>query len=377
MPPLLPRAQAVIEQGVEQGLHHGAQLYVSLRGETILDTAFGDSHNGPLSSDHWMLWLSAGKPLTAALAAKFQQQSRLQWDDPVARYLPEFAAGGKESITIFHLLTHTSGIRNPKLLWPRENWRETLDEIYQTPLEEGWKVGESGGYDKACSWFVLGALLESIGGRPFSQLLREELLLPCGLENTYNGIPQEVYHKEKERIAGVYMREIGSRELVLSERHEAFYASAPAPGGNTRGPIRELGRFYEMLLKQGDGVLTPETVAAMTTRHRTDTYDHTFMHKLDFGLGVVMNSNRYGADTIAYGFGPYCSEETFGHGGAQSSLGFADPQAGLAVAYAFNGMPGKPRHQKRARALNAAIYEDLGLNDLGLNDASGAAQAAR
>jgi CubicO group peptidase (beta-lactamase class C family) len=99
----------------------------------------------------------------------------------------------------------------------------------------------------------------------------------------------------------------------------------------------------------------------MTSRQRAGVFDDTFQHVLDWGFGFCINSNRHGRETVPYGYGRFCSEETFGHSGAQSSCAFADPAHNLVVAWAFNGMPGERRHQLRARDLNSAIYQDLDL----------------
>jgi len=82
---------------------------------------------------------------------------------------------------------------------------------------------------------------------------------------------------------------------------------------------------------------------------------------MDWGLGFILNSSLYGADTVPYSFGRHASPRTFGHGGAQSSVAFADPEHGLAVALLFNGMPGEARHHVRVREVLSALYEDLGL----------------
>jgi len=108
-------------------------------------------------------------------------------------------------------------------------------------------------------------------------------------------------------------------------------------------------------------VLEPETVVVMTSPQRVGLNDRTFQHRLDWGLGFIVNSNHYGLQTVPYGFGLHASPRAFGHGGAQSSIGFADPECGLTVAWHLNGQCGEPRHQRRNRALNTAIYEDLGI----------------
>jgi CubicO group peptidase (beta-lactamase class C family) len=131
-----------------------------------------------------------------------------------------------------------------------------------------------------------------------------------------------------------------------------------------RGPIRDLALFYEDLRQPPGKLLAPTTVAALAARHRVGDDDLTLGHVVDFGLGFIIDSNRYGADTVPYGYGRYASRRTFGHGGAQCTQGFCDPENELVVAYAFYGRPCEGQHQRRVRALNEAIYRDLGLGAL-------------
>ena len=136
------------------------------------------------------------------------------------------------------------------------------------------------------------------------------------------------------------------------------------PSGSCRGPIRELGQFYEMMRNggthEGTRILKAVTVAAMTARQRVGMFDHTFRQTIDWGLGLIINSNHYGPG-IPYQFGSYASAQTFGHGGSQSSTGFCDPLHKLVVTLLFNGTPGEPAHDKRLRATLKALYEDVGL----------------
>ncbi|HYX24135.1 MAG TPA: serine hydrolase, partial [Thermoanaerobaculia bacterium] len=105
-----------------------------------------------------------------------------------------------------------------------------------------------------------------------------------------------------------------------------------------------------------------QTVEALTARHRAGMVDATFKHVLDWGLGFIVNSVQYGAETVPYGYGRHASARTFGHSGYRSSTGFADPERGLAVALAFNGTPGNERHEMRVRSVLDAVYEDLASN---------------
>jgi CubicO group peptidase (beta-lactamase class C family) len=154
-------------------------------------------------------------------------------------------------------------------------------------------------------------------------------------------------------------------ELKAHSWNTELHFTRAQPGGNGNGPMRELVRFYAALLGHGElegrRILSPQTVEAMTARHRAGIYDQTFKHILDWGLGVILNSNQYGAETVPYGYGHHASYRTFGHAGYRSSVAFADPERHLAVALICNGTPGNDAHESRNRAVLDALYEDLEL----------------
>ena len=359
-----PRTFAVIREGIDRQLHMGCQLYVSQQANIVADFAIGNSSvDCPMTTETINLWLSAGKPLTAVAILQQWEQGRLRLDDVVARFIPEFAVGGKDRVTIRHLLIHTCGFRNVDTGWPAVTWDESIRRICASPLDEDWIVGRTAGYHTTSSWFILGEILTRLTGRPYAEAIQFELCEPLGLLHTKAALTPEEHALHARSLGRLYVRE--QTGLQLLDWHELPRCNLPSPGATLRGPIRELGRFFEMLLKEGDSergrILSPQTVAAMTARHRVGEFDLTLAHIVDFGLGVIVDSNRYGLETVPYGYGKYCSPRTFGHGGAQSSQGWCDPEVGLVVAYFFNGRPGEAQHNRRSRKLNEAIYADLGL----------------
>jgi CubicO group peptidase (beta-lactamase class C family) len=374
----LPRTRAAIEEGMDEGLHLGAQLYVSLRGEPVADAALGENAPGePLTPEHEMLWLSSTKPVAAVALAQLWERGLLELDDPVARHLPEFAAQGKDRITLRHLLTHTAGIRMMDTGWPSASWEEIVARIAASRPEPRWVPGEKAGYHLASSWFILGEVVRRVDGsrveagagdgRSFDRYVREEIFLPCGMDESWVGMPAERYraYVETGRLGLFYNTEGAPprRHGWMTEQRLTLLH----PGGNGCGPMRELARFYEMLLARGAArgessrVLSPQAVEALTARHRVGLLDQTFRHEMDWGLGFILDSKRHGVETVPYGYGRHCSPRTFGHSGYRSSTGFADPEHGLAVALAFNGTPSNDDHERRIRAVLDAIYEDLGL----------------
>ena len=120
--------------------------------------------------------------------------------------------------------------------------------------------------------------------------------------------------------------------------------------------MRQLARLYEALLGHGelDGhrVLSPQSVEAITARHRVGLYDETYHAQCDWGLGFAID---------AFGMGRHTSPRAFGHGGALSAISFADPEHGLVAIVQTNGMCGNDDHYLRLDAITTALYEDLGL----------------
>ncbi len=359
----LPRTVEVIEEAHSRGLHLGAQLAVWLGGEPVADLAMGEDRAGrALERDDLMLWLSTTKPVTAVAVGQLWERGLLALDDPIARHVPEFAQGGKEGITLRHALTHTGGFRMLDVGWPEASWEETLAKICAARREPRWEPGKKAGYHQSSSWFVLGEIVARRSGKPFESYVRDEVFLPLGMADCWIGMPAERYRAYGERMAAVW--DTASEERQRFGWDTEIATVRPSPAGGGRGPMRQLVRLYRMLLGGGQlsGVrlLRPQTVEALVARHRVGMLDHTFRHVMDWGLGFIPDSKQYG-EGVPYAYGRHCSPRTFGHSGYRSSTAFADAEHGLAVALAFNGLPGDEAHAPRMCGTLEAIYEDLGL----------------
>ena len=364
----LDLAKNLIEQGIEDGHHIGAQISVAMgkgKNRQELNLAFGEANQGvPMTNDSLCLWMSSSKPIGAVAMAQLWEEDKFSLDDRVEAYWPEFGQNGKEEITIRHILTHTGGFRMADQAIHCPNMEEALAKVAQAPKEPRWKAGGKAGYHTSGSWMVLGELVKRLDGRPYEQYVREEIFKPLQMKDCWIGVPEEEIDRYGDRMAVMHVTAHGKCEPhdKLERRWEI---ALPKPGSHGRGPALELRRVYDMLLDGGllDGVrlLEPITVEAITAAHRIGMMDHTFRYKIDMGLGFLKQSIHYGELDVAYGFGVFASRKTFGHGGAESSLGFADPEHDLTVVFLFNGMAGDAVHQKRARALTEAIYRDLGL----------------
>jgi CubicO group peptidase (beta-lactamase class C family) len=363
-PAAMPRTVAAIERGIADGEHLGAQLYVSHRGRVVADLALGEAKPGvPMTTDSLLLWMSSTKPVAAIAVAQQWEQGRLDLDDPVARHVPEFAAHGKEAITIRHVLTHTGGFRSAAFNWMDAPWDTQLARICHLRLEPRWRPGHKAGYHTSTGAFVLGEIVRRIDSRPFDRYLRESVFDPLQLTDAWVGLPPRRFEAYGDRISPLMNTDPHARQpaefFAFLNTPQCAAVCRPSSGG--WGPIRQLGRLYDALHRSGDGLLQPATVEAITQPARVGMFDHTFRHVMDWTLAFMLNSWHYGPDTCWYQFGPHASPRTVGHSGHQSSCAFADLDHGLTVAWACNGMPGEPRHRARWVAINTAIYEDLGL----------------
>ncbi|MCG3160700.1 MAG: hypothetical protein JMDDDDMK_01769 [Acidobacteria bacterium] len=355
----LPRTVALLEKLQQDKTQIGSQLYLSRSGKALADFALGWSReNVAMTPETMMIWFSSTKAVTAVAVAQQWERGKFDLDDPVAKYIPEFGNRGKEAITIRHVLTHRGGFRmadggNRSL---SRTMAENLKEIYQAELEPGWLPGKKAGYHPTSGWFILGELVQRASGKPFSRYVREEIFLPLGMQDCWIGMPVERFRAYGSRIGWMHATPRGGEIRPSAIPNSEAFNTDCSPGAGGRGPMRELGRFYEMLLNRGQlggkRILSPQTVEAITARHRTGMLDQTFGITLDWGLGFIVD---------AFLYGNHCSDRAFGHAGAQSSVGFCDPEYGLVVAMVLNGMPGRALHNQRMLDLANAIYFDLGL----------------
>ena len=308
-------------------------------------------------------WFSATKPLTALAVLQQWERGRLDLDDPVARHLPEFAANGKDKVTVRHLLTHTAGLAAAAPA--DEDWDVVLAAACQSALVAGWQPGRRAAYSPRLGFHVLGEIVRRLDGRAFDDYVSEEILEPLGMADSWLALDRDRYEAYGDRMAVMHdTRDAEPKPIPSLSGPDGF--AVVRPSGSGVGPAGDLLRFYLALLGKGqlDGVrvLSYEGVEAMCARHRVGLEDETFQAIVDWGLGVMVNSWQYRRRPAPYGYGDHASPRAFGHGGVQSSVAFADPEASLAVGLIFNGMAGEPGHYRRTQPVLTALYEDLGLD---------------
>ena len=367
----MDRVARLLQDGIDAGWHRGAQLEVRLAGSDPVSLCVGSSREGvAMTADTLLPWFSCTKPFTAVAVAQLVDRGALSYEDPVAVHVPEFASSaGKERVTVRHVLTHTGGFRSlqpPADAW-RLEWDELVARICASPLESGWVPGERAGYHPVTGFHLLGEVVARVSRRPFEAYVTEEILEPLDLADSWMCLTEERYAAYGTRMGVMEetARPGGAPPVPVRGLDSWRGFRRPSPSGGGVGPMADLVKLFEALLgggeREGERVLSEAATAELVRPARVGMRDETFGMVIDWSLGLMVNSWRYQRAPARYGYGDHASPSAYGHGGQQSSIAFADPAHGLAVALCCNGRPGEVLNHQRTQPVLTALYEDLGL----------------
>lgn len=167
----------------------GVQVAVSRHGRVIYSGAFGVTDKGSataVTSQSVMQIASVSKQFAAAGILRLAERGELSLDDRIEKYVPEFNPQGK-TVTLRHLLSHTSGLRRD---WTPPGGVNLTVPITRAQMIQSLNVnpfdttpGTQWSYSNA-GFMLLGYAIESITGKPYAQFVQDELALPLGLLNT-------------------------------------------------------------------------------------------------------------------------------------------------------------------------------------------------
>lgn len=354
----------------------GAAVTVLLDGRPVVDLwggwADGD-RTRPWERDTVVNVWSTTKGPTALCAHILVDRGLLDLDAPVAAYWPEFAAAGKESVRVRHLLSHRSGVaglRDPHTLAELYDWELTTARLAAT--EPWWEPGTRSGYHAISYGFLVGEVVRRITGLLPGEFLRREITGPLGIDFTV-GFPE----KDAERVAElVQPKDVSRAQAALFALMEPVaiasllnpgtgtaaantpeWRAAEIPAANGHGTARAVAALYGILAGRGtlDGRRILSEEAAERVREgqgscRDLVLGAGFAHETELGLGLWLS----GANG-SYGPNP----RAVGHDGAGGSCGLADPEAGIALGYVMNRMGPNIADDPRKMALVDAVYGAL------------------
>jgi CubicO group peptidase (beta-lactamase class C family) len=345
-------AQQLAAGWVAEGITPSLVVLAARRGVVFLHEAFGrltpEAESPALRPDSIYPVASISKPVTATAVLCLVEDGRVGLDRPVQDYVPEFAGAGKEAVTIRHLLTHTSGLRDELV---EAHIRHKLASGAVTPdgrtepeslalfppyvmywhFESGLDapLGRSAGAELVYSSYgyaMLGEVIQRVSGRSFAVFCRERIFAPLGMGDSYFEVPEDIWARVVRRPESFPPAHLNVRERI----------PAATPQGGLSSTAWDLAVFGQTFLNCGTygaaRVLSPASVAQMThdqvpvvlASETGTSYGHPAS-----GLGWWVNVPQ-GVRVFHAG---RLSTSAFAHAGSGGSLLCVDPTRELVIVW--------------------------------------------
>jgi CubicO group peptidase (beta-lactamase class C family) len=363
----------VFERNFSHGVEVGASFCVYRDGEPLVDLWGG--HCDLAATRLWqpdtlVNVYSTTKGLAAAAVAAAVESGALDYEAPVTDYWPELTAAAT-GLTVSQLLSHQAGlcgVREPLRVADLFDWDAMCRRLErERPF---WAPGTAAGYHAVTWGFLAGELVRRATGGTLASLFTERIAAPLGAD-VHIGLPESAWGRAADLIGPNRARRPepagdGTARPALNgvalanplirpyaDACSAAWRRAELAASNGHGNARGIARIYAALAGAGalagTRILAPQTVAALRTEVWGPESDLVLGYGMRRGRGVNLNTRGE--------LGP--SPRAFGHTGTGGSVGFADPETALGVAYVMNQLWGGTDPGSRAGLLIGAVYACL------------------
>ena len=353
------------ERNLSSGADVGASFCCTIEGETVVDLWGGwadAEQTRPWVKDTIVNVYSTTKTMTALTALVLADRGLLDFDAPVARYWPEFAANGKAGVKVSHLMSHSSGL---------SGWKETIttEDLYDWDKVTGllaaqapyWEPGTASGYHALTQGYLVGEVVRRITGKSLGTVFKEEIAQPLGAD-FHIGLPAS----EDARVAdlippppGQALADGEQSELtrnmssnpgadVMATRTRGW-RGAEIPAANGQGNARSIAQIHAALANGGtaNGVrILSEAGCRKALEQQIEGTDLIFEQPARFGLGFGLPSATV----------PLPNPNSMFWGGYGGSLAVIDMDARTSFGYAMNKMAGTTTGDMRAMGLLMGVW---------------------
>jgi CubicO group peptidase (beta-lactamase class C family) len=370
----------------------GAAVAVYHRGRLVVDLWGGQQdEDNPWQRDTLAMCFSTTKGAASTALHVLADRGLVAYDEPVATYWPEFAANGKESLTVRHVLTHSAGLHRLRSLVDSANrmldWEHMCEAL--AAARPAYPPGTRHGYHALTYGWLVGEIVRRVSGMPIGEFVRTEIAEPLGLDGLYLRLPESergrvaelgamgiprpqwppLRRVEKEigrqlgRMVSAMPVPVNTRRLAnaLAPRgiEELLWGveimDAEVPAANGFFTARSLARMYAMLAGRGkldDVRLLSERTVRRLSEVQSRGPDLVLVLPMDWRLGY---------HRVLTARGPLPG--AFGHFGFGGSGGWADPSRELAVAMVCSRGTGTPVGDVRILELGTAAVRSAERSD--------------
>ena len=338
-PSRLSGLDAIIEDAIRDGQIPGAVLLVGHDGQVVYRKAFGNRSLEPrreaMTVDTIFDMASLTKVLaTTAAVMQLVGKGEIKDNDPVAKYIPEFAQNGKEDVTVRELLTHHSGLApDLDLTQPWEGHDTGLRMAFGEKLND--PPGSRFVYSDI-NFIMLGALVERVSEMPLDQYCSKHIFTPLAMSQTrfvppaswLRMIAPTQYDEQDKMLRGV-VHDPTARRMGGVAGHAGLFSTAD-----------DLAKFAEFLL-HGGAVLSPLLIEKMTTPQQPPTSQ--VLRGFGWDIDSPFSSNR----------GELLPVGSFGHTGFTGTSLWVDPTTRTFIILLTNAV--HPRGKGNVVALRTKI----------------------
>ena len=371
--PQFEPVKSAFAANLASGSEIGASVAVTLDGQPVVDLWAGDAADGrgdlpqtPWQEDTIVNVYSTTKTMAGLVMLMLADRGLIDFDEPVATYWPEFAANGKESVLVRHVMGHTSGLSG----WEQPITVETLYDgtasadllAAQAPW---WTPGEGSGYHAITLGSLQGEIVRRVTGQTLGQFFAAEVAGPLDAD-FHIGFGPEHDHRCGELVPpdgslndealppdGFAVRTLGNPALTGEEPRTRAWRAAEIPAAGGFGNARAVAKIHSALACGG----SLGDVDLISTEGIERVFDEQ-AHGIDRVLGTEI---RFGMGFgLASAMLPLPNPRGFFWGGWGGSLAVIDMDAKLSVAYVMNKMFPTLEGDLRGGALLLAAYGSLG-----------------
>src|SRR5579859_8020759 len=339
-PVRLGNVDSIIQQAIADKNIPGAVLVVGHDGKVIYRKAYGERSLEPrrelMTLDTIFDLASLTKVIaTTTSVMQLVELGKVRLNDPVAKYLPEFAQNGKEDITVRQLLTHYSGLAPDLDLAAKWEGKNTA---YQLAFVEPPETTPGSGFVYSdINFIMLGALVEKVSGENLDAYTEKHIFAPLKMTHTRfvppvswrQKIAPTQYDENNHMLRGV-VHDPTSRRMGGVAGHAGLFSTAD-----------DLAKFAQTLLNGGDGILSPLTVVKMTAPETPPSAP--ILRGFGWDIDSPFSSNR--GDLLPVG--------SFGHTGFTGTSIWIDPTTKSYIILLTNSV--HPRGKGNAIGLRTKV----------------------
>jgi uncharacterized protein YbbC (DUF1343 family)/CubicO group peptidase (beta-lactamase class C family) len=344
-PPVrLGAVDAIIEQAIADGNIPGAVLIVGHNDKVVYRKAYGrralEPKREPMTLDTVFDLASLTKVIATTTAVmQLVELGKVRLNDPVAKYLPDFAQNSKEDVTVRQLLTHYSGFEpdlDLKTPWEGKEtaYHMAFAETLQNPPGSAFVYSD-------INFITLGALVEKVSGEPLDQYTTRHIFTPLKMLHTRfvppaSWIPKiaPTQYDENEHMLRGVVHDPTARRMGGVAGHAGLFSTAD-----------DLSKFAQALLNGGAGILSPLAVEKMTTPETPPAAP--LLRGFGWDIDSPFSSNR--GDLLPVG--------SFGHTGFTGTSMWIDPTTQTYIILLTNAV--HPRGKGTAIALRSKVATEV------------------